>query len=139
MIGKKHQLLGIGVPEDDAVFSPLQNLFYEINNHTADYLDSEHKFFSEYPQGDNSNLILDGIEQLQNVVDGCFKNGNTCLLKMAAGSGFHSITGNWQYDDFTQTGTDPKTGKKNKKSRKIAIRGKQFYLMGFVKLKILQQ
>ena len=137
MTDKKRNLLGIGDDDDYYGYSPVENLFNIISNRTFDYLEQELAFFKAYPEGDFSDRIRQCIVRLQNMANSCIESGDSCLLKMAAGSGFHSITGNWQYDDFTQTGTDPKTGKKNKKSRKIAIKGEQFYLMGFVKLKIL--
>ncbi|MCF6357414.1 MAG: cell envelope integrity protein TolA [Draconibacterium sp.] len=67
---------------------------------------------------------------------------------MSAGSGFHSITGDWQFDDFSIDGVNkpqrgPSRGQLNRKdsakSRKIAIDGDAFYLMGFVKLTILSE
>ena len=65
---------------------------------------------------------------------------------MSAGSGFHSITGDWQFDTFSINGIDggkshrgKYNGKKSAKSRKIATDGNSFDLMGFVKLSLLTQ
>lgn len=118
-------------------YSPIENLFYEINNHTFDYLGKEEHFFKEYSQGENADLILNCIRQLQNQVYNCKESGNSCILKMAAGTGFHAITGDWQFDDYTDTGYTNK-GKKMYKSRKIAIHDNKFSLMGFVKITIKQ-
>jgi hypothetical protein len=63
-----------------------------------------------------------------------------CLLKMSVGVGFHSITGDWQYEDYDQTGIwteNRNAGKKKYKSRKTAEYNGQLQLMGFVKLRAL--
>ena len=117
--------------------SPIENLFYQINLHTKDYLEKELLFFTKFNQGENCDRIIDSIKHLTSQVKTCIDNGDSCILKMAAGTGFHSITGDWQYNDYSNTrywqkGKDK--GKKKYKSRKIAINGKQFTLMGFVKL-----
>jgi hypothetical protein len=67
------------------------------------------------------------------------ENGQSCILKMAAGSGFHSITGDWQFDDYSIDGVDTSRkisrgtlkNVKSAKSRKIAIlNDNEFTLMG---------
>jgi len=75
-----------------------------------------------------------------------FKN---ILLRLGAGSGFHAMTGDWQFDDHTETGYHQggrNHGKKKYKSRKLAFewdetRGNEgeyvFYPMGFIELKKL--
>jgi hypothetical protein len=76
------------------------------------------------------------------------ENGQSCILKMAAGSGFHSITGDWQFDDYSIDGVDTSRkisrgtlkNVKSAKSRKIAIlNDNEFTLMGFVKLTTLSE
>lgn len=67
---------------------------------------------------------------------------NSCVIKLSAGAGFHSITGDWQFDDYVSgvLRRDIKKPAENSKpkSRKIAItqEGEDtfFDLMGFVKL-----
>jgi hypothetical protein len=69
-------------------------------------------------------------------------DGSSCLMKMSAGVGFHSITGDWQYDDYDKTKlwTDGRhAGKKKYKSRKIAEYNHRLQLMGFVRLHALSQ
>ena len=59
---------------------------------------------------------------------------------MSAGVGFHAITGDWQYEDYGQTGTwtdGRNAGKKKYKSRKTADYNDHLQLMGFVKLRAL--
>ena len=121
---------------DHSEYEPIENLFYIINNHTYDFLEREKKFFHQYGQADGADKIENGINKLMNMANYCIDDGHSCLLKMAAGSGFHAVTGDWQYSDHTRTKINPKTGKILYKSRKIACT-KNFYLMGFVKLSII--
>ena len=61
-------------------------------------------------------------------------------MKMSAGAGFHSITGDWKYDDYDKTGERTDTNgavKKKYKSRKIAEFNGKLQLMGFVKLRAI--
>lgn len=128
-------------------FTPIENLFDIINNHTYDYLEREHAFFTQYSQGEHSQRIIGNINALMNMVNDCIEAGDSCILKMSAGAGFHSITGDWQFPDHTQTGfhksdirngieRNPHVGKKYIKSRKIACYNGGFALMGFVKLTV---
>ena len=83
---------------------------------------------------DKTDDILDSIEELLKQIP---SDNSYCILKMSAGSGFHSITGDWQFDDYTKAPLDRKRvreGKVNPKSRKIAVLKNQLSLMGFVKL-----
>ena len=105
-----------------------------INDHTFNYLNKEMDFFVEYWQGDGSSNIREQIEYLQDMIDNC--DTNQCILKMSAGAGFHAITGDWQFDDYTDAAQlDRKRGGELPKSRKIAVSGtKAFAPMGFIKL-----
>lgn len=121
-------------------------LFKIINDHTRAYLVKEQEFFKKYT-ADNRDYILDNISELLNDVEQAQKDNSYCIFKMAAGSGFHSITGDWQFDDYSidEVDTSKKisrglhNGKKSSKSRKIAISGdgKTFSLMGFVKMSVM--
>lgn len=121
--------------------SSIHDLFKIINQHTKNYLEKEKAFFEKYDQAENSDKILDSIENLLSIINQA--NNSYCVLKMAAGSGFHSITGDWQYDDYSIDSIDggdrnrgKLNGKKSAKSRKIAIHNGKFELMGFVKLSL---
>ncbi len=110
-----------------------EGLFKIINEHTKRYLKKEKDFFQKYST-DKTDKIVDSIDYLLDLIP---VDNSSCILKMSAGSGFHSITGDWQYEDYTNTGICSEGrnwGKKNYKSRKIAISGDNFSLMGFVKL-----
>lgn len=120
-------------------FTPIENLFDIINNHTYTFLEREHDFFTKYPQGEYSQRIIGNINALMSKVNECIETGNSCVLKVSAGSGFHSITGDWQYPDHTQTDFykyGVHAGKKKYKSRRIACYNGGFALMGFIKLTI---
>ncbi len=112
-------------------------LFRAINEHTEAYLKKEKEFFSKYEAGE-SQRILDNIEELLSEVEASMKDDTSCVFKMSAGSGFHSITGDWQFGDYWSGLLDRKRNKDDAKpkSRKIAIDGDNFFLMGFVKMSI---
>lgn len=81
-------------------------LFGIINNHTKDYLKKEKKFFEKYST-DKTDEIIESIDKLLEMIP---SDNSYCIIKMSAGSGFHSITGDWQFDDFANgllTGNEP--------------------------------
>lgn len=125
-------------------------LFEVINHHTKEYLEKEKAFFEAY-SADKKELIIKSIDNLLRLIP---SDNSYCILKMSAGSGFHSITGDWQFDDYTiesitlkrNGGTDKSFGynidgekSKSAKSRKIAVYGENFDLMGFVKLTAISE
>ncbi len=123
--------------------SPITELCGMVNDHTFAYLDKEYDFFDKY-EVDYTGNIEDAIAAVQNAINDCITQGNhSCVLKMSAGAGFHSITGDWQFKDFT--GSDGHTlGQKSHgdlpKSRKLAVSGSRaFSLMGFVKLTFTEE
>ncbi len=129
-MGKKKALFS------DEEFDPVENLFYEINNHTYDYIDKELKFFKRYRQANNSDKIIDSLTNLLNQTNNLLEDNQSCILKLSAGAGFHSITGDWQFNDYVNTGQWD-NGKLKYKSRKVAIDNGRFSLMGFVKLTLV--
>lgn len=144
---KKEEKISFADKKKSLVNGEINEVFKIINKATKKYLEDEEKFFSTYDEADNTSLIIESIKELKALIpDESVDTGSFCLLKMSAGVGFHAITGNWIYDDFINTGTDH-DGKKNKKSRKIAIyKGKNqkpyltgFELMGFVKLRAISE
>ena len=118
----------------------IEELFRIINQRTREYLRKEKAFFEEY-QADRSEEIIDCIDMLSEELDKMMLDNESCLLKMSAGVGFHSITGDWQCKDYTNTGfygeKHRHVGKKKYKSRKIAEYDRKLYLMGFVALHLL--
>jgi hypothetical protein len=126
--GKKRELLN----------EPIRHLFQIINDVTKEYLQKERAFFEKY-SAERSDEVLDNIDALLTMIPA---DGSCCLLKMSAGVGFHSITGDWQFDDYdkTQFWKDGRNaGKKRYKSRKIADYNHRLQLMGFVRLRALTQ
>lgn len=117
---------------------PISSLFQVINDVTKEYLQKERAFFLKY-DANRSEEVLNGIDSLLSMIP---TDGSSCLMKMSAGVGFHSITGDWQYDDYDKTKmwTDGRhAGKKKYKSRKIAEYNHRLQLMGFVRLHALSQ
>ena len=117
---------------------PINHLFQIINNVTKEYLQKERAFFLKY-DADRSDEVLNCIDSLLSLIP---TDGSSCLLKMSAGVGFHSITGDWQYDDYDKTKlwTEGRNaGKKKYKSRKIAEYNHRLQLMGFIRLRALNQ
>ena len=116
----------------------LTTLFQIINRSTRNYLLKEKAFFEKYNEAEKTDEILDNINSLLNKIP---TDGSACLLKMSAGAGFHSITGDWQFGDYDNTGEwtqGRNNGKKKYKSRKIAVFGEKLQLMGFVMLLSIQ-
>lgn len=116
-----------------------KELFAIINSHTKKYLKKELDFFLHFQNGDQYTQKI--IDNIQNLIKTIPDNNTYCIFKMSAGSGFHSITGDWQFDNYyIENGRDRVLDRKRKgslpKSRKIAINGKEFALMGFVKMSI---
>ena len=117
---------------------PISRLFQVVNDVTKEYLQKERAFFQKY-DAERSDEVLNCIDSLLSLIP---TDGSSCLLKMSAGVGFHSITGDWQFDDYDKTKlwTDGRhAGKKKYKSRKIAEYNHRLQLMGFVRLRALSQ
>lgn len=116
----------------------IRSMFHAINFVTKDYLCKEKIFFEKYP-AERSEELIDNIDYLLSLIP---MDDSSCLMKMSAGVGFHSITGDWQYDDYTETGIWPdgrNAGKKKYKSRKTAEFNGHLQLMGFVRLRVLNK
>lgn len=109
-----------------------------INRHTMNYLTKELAFFEKFIDGTHANTIKETTDTLLHMFASL--QPNECILKLGAGSGFHSITGDWQFDDFVsgELRRDKTHHDNLPKSRKIAITNEgedDFYgLMGFIKL-----
>jgi hypothetical protein len=115
----------------------IRALFHIINVTTRNYLEKEREFFETY-HTDRVDELIDTIDGLLNKIPA---DDSYCVMKMSAGVGFHSITGDWLYDDYCdEPGFWPdndkrNAGKKMYKSRKIAEYNKRLQLMGFVILR----
>lgn len=133
-----HNAISYADRKHKLIHSPISELFKVVNNATKVYLTKEKHFFEQYP-AQRTDEIVSHIEYLINIIP---TDGSSCLLKMSAGVGFHSITGDWQFDDYDITDLwkeGKNKDKKKYKSRKIADYGSQLQLMGFVKLRSLHK
>ncbi len=119
--------------------NPLSELFKIINTYTKTYIEREIAFFSAYPNNETDNII----ENLTTIKSSIPDDNSACVMRMSAGSGFHSVTGDWQFNvhsiDEIEVYNGRSRGKyqhqKSAKSRKIAVLGENFMPMGFVKLR----
>lgn len=118
---------------------PNEKLCDIINDYTYNHLSKDFEFFQKYDQGQNSGLILDSINDIIDHIPDVNESTDECVIRLSAGSGFHAITGDWQYEDYTDTGyydIGRNKGKKKYKSRKIASFEEKLMPMGYIKLKI---
>ena len=132
----------IDIPHKDAkkrlLEEDIKDLCDIINRHTMNYLTKELAFFEKFIDGTHADTIKEAIDTLLHMFASL--QPNECILKLGAGSGFHSITGDWQFDDFVSGELRREKDHQNNlpKSRKIAITQKgekcTFELMGFIKL-----
>lgn len=117
-----------------------------INEYTKTHVLREIKFFEKY-QNDKTNIIL---EKLNNILKQIPSDSTSyCILRLGGGSGFHAITGDWQFDTHEINSFDEKThrgkyaNKFSAKTRKIAFIYKNnvsdFYPFGFVKISFIEK
>lgn len=128
--------------------NPVAFLFGMINQYTRQHLTKEIEFFKKYPQAEDTDVLIELLEEIKERTDPTKNKGKTCVLRLAYGSGFHGITGDWRFKDHTETIQYPdeenKTWNRQErrltptryKSRRIADNGDFFAAMGFVELKI---
>lgn len=129
---------------------PLENIFGLINLFTKTYIDREINFYTEFEnkQDDgDSQFIIDCLNWLKEQID---DKNESCILRVGQGSGFHSITGDWRFNDHIQCVANPDQlntrwnyqSREHEgtryKSRKVAFSKEQdqynFDLMGFMKI-----
>ena len=108
-----------------------------INEHTVAHLKKEIAFFQKYCQRlREGNHIIDTYQRLLDTAQKA--NGRYALMRLAHGVGFHTMTGDWQYDNYCDDNDlNWKTNKKKYKSRKLIFQtGRNgypdFFPMGFV-------
>lgn len=77
---------------------PLKEIFRMINKQTKSYLEKEIDYFNNH-KGDKHGIILNQYRSLKDIVDSfIYNNNHKALLHLGSGSGFHGITGDWQFD-----------------------------------------
>lgn len=121
----------------------IEFLFELINAYTREHIRREIEFFEEFPQEEDTDLIIENLEKWQEMTR---QDKQTCILRMAGGIGFHAITGDWRYQDHIEPVYHPdrrnlirneETGRKEParyKSRKVIRANAE--VMGFVKLSL---
>jgi CRISPR type III-A-associated RAMP protein Csm5 len=126
----------------DEVFKNSKNktilhLFNIINKYTRKHIQKEIEFFEKYTHSEGiHNNIISKLKDLQKRT---VNNNRSCILRMSYGSGFHGITGDWQFDEHSIDDIRSERGKsvayynrkRTAKSRRV-INNK--YLLGFVEL-----
>jgi len=121
---------------------PLKTIFSYINNYTKKHLEREIKFFNNY-ENDRTNEINEALKKLKTAIPA---ENNSCLLRLGGGSGFHSVTGDWQFETHEITQLNPRNRgqykrKDSAKTRKIAFiqdsNDFKFYPFGFVKITLI--
>jgi CRISPR type III-A-associated RAMP protein Csm5 len=79
--------------------NPFDQVRQLINNYTRTHLEREIDFFRKYDNADDTDLIIEKLENLLTYTEG----SKSCLFRMAYGSGFHGITGDWRFKNHTST------------------------------------
>lgn len=117
----------------------IKSLFQIINNYTRTYLLKEKAFFLKYDDAEKTDLIIDAIDNLLAQIP---SDGSCAIMKMAAGVGFHSLSGDWRFENYADGLMGRKEHKEANalpKSRKIAVLGNEgLTLMGFIRLSNLE-
>jgi CRISPR/Cas system CSM-associated protein Csm5 (group 7 of RAMP superfamily) len=124
---------------------PVKEILKMINEQTKNYLEKEIKYF-EYHEGDKSEIIIEELTNLLNETNKC--KDNACILHLGSGSGFHGITGDWQFENhiingIRNGGRGQINGRDAAKTRRLIFEKQSddfvFYPMGFVKLSIIEK
>jgi CRISPR type III-A-associated RAMP protein Csm5 len=82
-------------------------IFKIANNHSIDFLRKEIEFFEKY---DRKYLVQDTLSALRKLLAfaiQAMESNNQCLLRLGAGGGFHSVTGDWRFKDHIYTVNNP--------------------------------
>lgn len=126
--------------------SPAIELFKMINQQTINYVKKEIEYFKQH-EGDKSEQIIETLENLYSVASDCSES--ECVLHLGSGSGFHGVTGDWQFESHIITSLgDNGRGQINAtnaaKTRRLVFQKNaegeyEFYPMGFVKLSVTDE
>lgn len=94
----------VGLPTYyDNVFGkkPLESLFKIINDYTRTHIEREIKYLETYNNHEDIDTVLGQLDTL--LLDLKEIKEHSCILRLAFGSGFHGITGDWRFKDHTST------------------------------------
>jgi len=116
----------------------INRFLFAINAASSDFLKREFDWHNNYA-GNQSDKIKIALKRLYKFT----KAEGNYLLHLGAGSGFHAMTGDWQFSDHTKTGiwdSGRNNGKPKYKTRRIAFdqwpNPSYFGPMGFVLLSL---
>jgi CRISPR/Cas system CSM-associated protein Csm5 (group 7 of RAMP superfamily) len=122
--------------------NPTETLFKLINDYSIMHINKELDFFRMYSNNETVSIV-EKLIWLKNLAE---KTSKGCILRIACGSGFHGITGDWQFKtheitnivNFNGRTRGQYKGRDSAKSRKIAFAEYEendklvFQPMGFV-------
>lgn len=122
---------------------PIDHLFNIVNEYTRRHLDKEIEFLSKYDQAEDVDKVVTNLRELRQKTE---DNTTSCILRMAYGSGFHGITGDWRFDNHLDTINRPDSMNKvysqterrkvnaRYKSRRFTGMDVETNLMGFLEI-----
>ncbi len=127
----------------------ISKLFQIINDYTIAFADKEIEFHNKYNQAQYSDKLVEAWHEIKKLAQQAQEAGNKyAILRLGQGSGFHSVTGDWQFDTHIITGIKEKdkkgkiinrgviNNKEAAKTRKWAFRingnNPEFFPMGFI-------
>jgi CRISPR/Cas system CSM-associated protein Csm5 (group 7 of RAMP superfamily) len=137
------------VPNLGKVFehpSGIQHLFEAARENTKKHLEREIKYFENYQNRKLDESFFDELNWLWEQNEE--QSGTSCIIRVGANVGWHSITGNWKFRDHIEA-VEKNRGKivggieKAYKTRKLGFdhNGEddyRFFLPGFVKLSLVK-
>ena len=130
-----------GFPDNPRTF--WKNLFKWANTWMLRYLNREIEFFEAHAEPEHVDKVLATLRSLKSTVEEARQSGNTsAVLRVGFGSGFHAITGDWEYQDHLQP---LKIHRRRPwyKTRKLIFRNRnghfELYPLGFVKVALLPE
>jgi len=125
--------------------NPIQFIFKLINNYTNSYIQKEIDFFKKFNQAPRTDEIISILEEFKDLT---VDNTDSCILRMACGSGFYGISGDWRIADHLTTIDTPdeknwvysqtlrQKAPAHYKSRKIITNFDEYMPMGFIRLEL---
>lgn len=110
---------------------PVDFLLSLINQHTARHIEREIEFFQKFSQADDTEFIIVNLEAILGKIRA--NDGKSAVLRLSYGSGFHGITGDWQFENHAET-VKNSNPRRWYKSRKTIGRDAATGLMGFLEM-----
>jgi len=101
------------------------------------YIEKELDFFGRF-RFEGQEQVIDHLEQVKSKLTG--SDGNSTIIRLGWGMGFHAITGDWHYEDHLPLKA-PVNGRTWYKTRRIFFKEGRpfvFYLPGFIRLELLE-